>query len=48
MGFVFYETSAKLGANVKALFNDLAKTLTGIEFEPKIKSEVKHRGFVLG
>jgi len=34
MNFMFYETSAKSGNNVKLLFNDLAKKLTGIELEP--------------
>ena len=34
MNFMFYETSAKSGVNVKLLFNDLAKKLTGIDLEP--------------
>ena len=45
---MFYETSAKTGNNVKALFNDLAKKLTGIDLEPQMKEEEKPRGFVLG
>ncbi len=48
MNFMFYETSAKAGNNVKTLFNDLAKKLTGIDLEPQMKEEEKPRGFVLG
>lgn len=34
MGLMFFETSAKTGANIKYLFNELAKKLTGIETNP--------------
>ena len=34
MNLGFYETSAKTGANIKTMFNDLAKKLTGIETDP--------------
>ena len=34
MNFLFFETSAKAGTNVKTLFNELAKKLTGIETDP--------------
>jgi hypothetical protein len=48
MNFLFYETSAKTGNNVKSVFNDLAKKLTGIELEPSLTTDEKPRGFVLG
>ncbi len=48
MNFLFYETSAKTGNNVKLVFNDLAKKLTGIELEPSLTTDEKPRGFVLG
>ena len=48
MDFMFYETSAKAGNTVKALFNDRAKKLTGIDLEPQMNEEEKPRGFVLG
>ena len=31
---MFFETSAKNGINVKTMFNELAKKLTGIETDP--------------
>lgn len=31
---LFFETSARTGANIKVLFNELAKKLTGIETNP--------------
>ena len=34
MNLLFFETSAKSGANIKTLFNELAKKLTGIETNP--------------
>lgn len=36
---MFFETSAKSGANVKTLFNELAKKLTGIETNPISNTE---------
>lgn len=34
LNLLFFETSAKTGANIKTMFNDLAKKLTGIETDP--------------
>ena len=50
MNLLFFETSAKTGANIKTLFNELAKKLTGIETNPISNSDAPHdgKGFVLG
>jgi GTPase SAR1 family protein len=45
---LFFETSARSGANIKLLFNELAKKLTGIETNPINNIEVKTNGFILG
>lgn len=48
---MFFETSAKTGANIKTLFNELAKKLTGIETNPIHNEESQadgKGGFVLG
>ena len=34
MNLMYFETSAKMGINVKTMFNELAKKLTGIETDP--------------
>ena len=39
MNLLFFETSAKSGANIKVLFNELAKKLTGIETNPMHNEE---------
>ena len=45
---MFFETSARSGANIKVLFNELAKKLTGIDTNPINNVEVKNNnGFSL-
>ena len=49
MDLLFFETSAKNGSNVKTLFNELAKKITGIETDPiPNASDNQQKGFVLG
>jgi len=48
MNLLFFETSAKTGQNIKTLFNELAKKLTGIETNPINTNEEKSGGFQLG
>ena len=50
MNLLFFETSAKTGQNIKVLFNELAKKLTGIETNPisNHNDEAQAKGFQLG
>ena len=48
MNLLFFETSAKVGSNIKTLFNELAKKLTGIETNPINNHDEKTGGFKLG
>ena len=49
MNLIFFETSAKTGANIKGLFNELAKKLTGIETDLTNTDHAKPTGgFQLG
>ena len=50
MNLLFFETSAKTGANIKSLFNELAKKLTGIETiaNPDEDKPARTEGFQLG
>ena len=48
MNLLFFETSAKSGQNIKTLFNELAKKLTGIETDPIPNANEQAKGFVLG
>ena len=48
MNLLFFETSAKTGQNIKTLFNELAKKLTGIETNPINNPDEKTGGFQLG
>ena len=34
LNLMFFETSAKTGLNIKTMFNEMAKKLTGIETNP--------------
>ena len=49
MNLMFFETSAKQGHNIKTLFNDLAKKLTGIETDPiaNSKEDNQPKGFTI-
>ena len=50
MNLLFFETSAKTGTNIKTLFNELAKKLTGIETNPIANDDKPEgeKGFQLG
>lgn len=50
MNLIFFEASAKTGQNIKTLFNELAKKLTGIETDPIANSneDNKPKGFSIG
>ena len=47
MNLLYFETSAKTGQNIKILFNELAKKLTGIETNPINTHEERALGFQL-
>eukprot|EP00350_Pseudokeronopsis_sp_OXSARD2_P011142 CAMPEP_0170556006 /NCGR_PEP_ID=MMETSP0211-20121228/15114_1 /TAXON_ID=311385 /ORGANISM="Pseudokeronopsis sp., Strain OXSARD2" /LENGTH=172 /DNA_ID=CAMNT_0010866089 /DNA_START=182 /DNA_END=700 /DNA_ORIENTATION=+ len=49
-GILYFETSARAGTNIKLLFNELAKKLTGIETNPICSDDApnKQGGFVIG
>ena len=49
MNLIFFETSAKTGSNIKSLFNELAKKLTGIETNPinNADEKIEPKGFSL-
>mmetsp|Transcript_14116 Transcript_14116/g.10173 ORF Transcript_14116/g.10173 Transcript_14116/m.10173 type:complete len:156 (+) Transcript_14116:178-645(+) len=49
-GILYFETSARAGSNIKLLFNELAKKLTGIETNPICSDDQpnKQGGFVIG
>ena len=44
---MFCETSARTGNNIKFLFNEIAKKLTGIDTNPIHQNEQKNQGFTL-
>lgn len=50
MNLLFFETSAKVGTNIKTLFNELAKKLTGIDTNPIANADTPEnvKGFQLG
>ena len=48
MNLLYFETSAKSGLNIKTLFNELAKKITGIETDPIPNANEKPKGFTLG
>ena len=48
---LFFETSAKNGSNIKLMFNELAKKITGIETDPipnAAQANEEPKGFKLG